>query len=171
MVENGYVHEDFRKEAMKLNWEIQESKAKTSIVKAWDMFNESFDDNEQDIVTAFHQVISENTKFVSVAELCSVVQFLRELRKDELADEIINLYAEKRGDEKRLFSLKDQPFGHLVKDRKVSEVFNKVSKDHEEKRTLREVSDKISQKDGWGSDDEGFWRKQVLKTITRCLKM
>ncbi len=154
VVENGYVHESLREEATKLNQEIHESKAKTSIVKAWDIFRDSFDDNEKDLVDALVRALSENSKYVSVPELEGVVRFLRELGKNELADKMIDLFVEKRRNEKQLFSLQEQPFGDLVKDPKLIEAFNKVSEGHKEKRTLREVLHKISEKDGWGPDDE-----------------
>jgi len=106
VVENGYVNErQLLREATRLNEEILAEKSENSFREAWKKFNESFADNDQEVINCLSESFKDNAKYISPVNLDGTVRLLRNLGKNKLATKIIQLYIEKRSTETELFNL------------------------------------------------------------------
>ncbi len=154
-VERGYVDEDlFKDEARKYNQQIVASKLQQSFGDSWRAYHDSFENNEEAVVKELYDSFKINVKYISPGSLDGIVRLFGELGKNELADEIIDIYIKERQNEKKLFSLSDYDFAGGIRDKRIIEKFNVLHETQKEKRTLKDVLDKIAGKDGWGHDDE-----------------
>jgi len=155
-VEQGYINEcSFLEEARKLNQQIIAHKSYKSFEEAWGAYHNSFDDDAREVVDAIYKSFQSSIKYIGPMQLEGTVTLFRELGKDDLADEIIELYIDKRkNDNKEIFDLSRFSFRSHIKDKKIIEKFAKVHESHREKRTLKEVLGKIAGKNGWDHDDE-----------------
>lgn len=155
VVERGYVDEDlFKDEARKYNQQIVASKLQKSFSDAWRAYHDSFDNNTEAVVNGLYNSFKNNVKYIPPYNLDGTVQIFREIGKNELADEIVDIYIKERCNEKRLFSLGEYHFASEIRDKKIIEKFAAVHESQKEKRTLKDVLAKIAGKDGWGHDDE-----------------
>lgn len=153
-VEHGYVDEEiFKDEARKLNQQIVASKSHDSFSKAWRPYHESFDNDEDAVVNGIYNGFKDNIKYISPNNLDGTVQLFRELEKNEMADEMIDVYIKERQDEKKLFSLSEDHFAINIRDKKITEKFTAVYAAQKEIRTLKDVLAKIAGNDSWGDDD------------------
>lgn len=154
-VEHGFINEGpFLDEATVKNNELKASKSQRSYSHTWKMFHDTFDDNSSELVKELYNSFKLNVKYITPINLDGTVRLFRELGENQLADEIIQLYITERKHEKRLFALDDYAFSGDIKDKKLIEQFTTVHQLQKEKPMLRDVIDKISQKDGWGQNDE-----------------
>lgn len=156
VVEHGYVNESkFIEEAMKKNNEFISSKSVESFSSIWRRsFHNTFDSNEDELVSELYNTFKQNARFISVTNLDGTVRLFRELGKDQLADDIIDLYVQEKRDEKAVFALSNHPFRGDIKDNKLKDKFVEIHESQKEERTLKDVLAKLSDKDGWGADDE-----------------
>lgn len=119
-VENGYISErHLLQEASRLNEEILAVRSENSFREAWRKFNESFADNDQDVINCLSDSFKNNAKYISPVNLDGTVRLLRNLGKDKLATKIIRLYIEKRDAETELFNLESTSFAGEIRDREV----------------------------------------------------
>lgn len=154
-VEHGYIDDvPFLEEASKKNDELVASKSQRSHSNTWKMFHDSFEDNAEELINELYNSFKQNYKYISPMNLDGTVRLFRELGKSALADEIIKIYIAERKCEKRLFALDDYAFSGDIKDEQLIEQFTAAHEAQKEKPTLRDILDKISQKDGWGQNDE-----------------
>ncbi len=156
LVENGYVdNTSFLEIAREKNDEVIAAKQENSLRKAWSLFHDSFEDNEAQIVENLYKSTISNVKVVSPANLNATVSLLRELKQDEKANSLIDKYIELKQDKPGVFNLEDYPFSGDVNDEIIIEKFaqqkNALSK---EDRTIKQVIEEISEKDGWSDKDE-----------------
>ena len=162
LVEQGYVNEnDFVTEARKRNGKIIESKSKGSFTEAWEAFHYTFGDNEEEVVQGIFDSFKNTVKYISILDLNATASLFRELGRDVLADQVIDIYIMERQNEKRLFALDSNLFRGNITDKVLIEKFDKINESLKTRRTLRDVLTKIAGKDGWGGDDE-----EILSTAS-----
>jgi hypothetical protein len=162
MVERGYVNdESFMAEATKLNEQVKSAKSRSSLDEAWRILDESFDDNESEVVNKFHNYFKDNVKYLRPTDLDGVVTILRFLGQEELADNLIQDYIKTRSDEPQLFALRKSPLWGHFRDKKLTEAFDKVDESQRDLRTVKDVLEEIADTDGWNPDDE-----RVLSSAT-----
>ena len=156
-VENGYVDEGpFLDEARKLNLQVVAIKSEKSITEAWNIYHDSFDNNEKEVVSVLYDSFKRNVKYISPLSLDGTVRLFRELGKDELADEMTDLYITERKNEEEIFDSSDHHFSSHIKDKKIIEKFAVMHDSLKKKvtKTIKDVLSKIAGKDSWGQDDE-----------------
>lgn len=155
-VEHGYINETtFLEQAKIKNDEFISSKSVESFSSIWrSSFHNTFEDNEDELVDKLYKNFTQNAKYISVVNLDGTVQLFRQLGRDQLADEIIDLYISEKTGEKKIFALNKHPFRGDIKDNKLKDKFAAVYETQKEIRTLIDVLEKLSDRDGWGQDDE-----------------
>ena len=142
LVENGYVSERYLlREATKLNEEILAARSESSFREAWRKFNESFADNDQDVIDCLSDSFKSNAKYISPVNLDGTVRLLRNLGKDKLATKIIRLYIEKRDAETELFNLESSSFAGEIRDREVVLKFREKYKSLKTRLSPQELCD------------------------------
>lgn len=144
LVENGYLDETKLHAAAELYSEkIQLSRSQASFQAAWDKFNESFDDNAQEVIDNLSDSFRHGAKYITPANLDGAVRLLRYLGRDKLATRIIDLYIEKRRDEVTLFNLDTRLINGSIKDREVIEKFERTFNSVREHHSLESLCEKI----------------------------
>ena len=153
IVEHGYVNgNNFLDEAMKLNQQIITSKSQKSIRDAWLYYLDSFDNNGSEVIAKFYDISKSNLKYMNPVELDGIVEFLRELNKNELANEIIDLFIAERKNE-NIFNIRSQFYRRNIKDKTIIEKFTKMNEPYKQKKTFTDVLKEIAGKDGWNPED------------------
>lgn len=98
-VQSGYfIEEDIKIQLAKNNEEIIASKSNVSFYKAWELYNNSFEDNQDEIVTAIYNSFKGNTKYIDILKLDEAICLFRELYENDKVEEIIVLYFSARNE-------------------------------------------------------------------------
>ena len=154
-VETGFVNEQLLiPQAEKLNDQIVATKSENTLREAWRIYHDSFGDDEEILVESIRKSILKHSKYISPSGLNASVKLLRDLDQGELADNLIDQYVLDRKDEKELFDLTNYPFREDISDAKINAEFQKLSDESKEQITLKQVLEKLSNKSGWGAEDE-----------------
>jgi len=160
VVENGYVVEhDLKEEADTLNERIIAERGENAFSKAWRLYHDSFDNNEDDLVNNLADKFKKNVKFISPINLNGTVKLFRELDKNDLADEITEFYIEHNRDRNKLFDLNNYPFRGDITDQKILKRFDEIFLETKKLKTLKDVLYEIIGKNGWGGEDEKILSK------------
>ena len=155
LVENGYLDEnDLQAEARQLNEKIQAGRSAASLQDAWRKFNESFDDNAKEVIESLSNSFTDNAKHISPTNLDGSVRLLRYLGKNALASRIIDLYIQKRGEEKGLFQLDSSLLAEDLKDRELLAKFQQKQQKLQAKRSLADIFEQLLN-NGETVDEEG----------------
>ena len=164
LIGKGYVTEDeFYMAAEKKNDEIIATKGQNSFSEAWNIYHNNFRNNEEEVVEQLFEALKKWVKHVSPLNLQGTVGLLRELKRNDLADEAIEYYIEQRKSETGLFDLQEYPFSGDVTDETIINQFKETFKTISDikTRSLEEVVSKIADKNGWSKEDV-----QILSTAT-----
>jgi len=154
VVETGYVNARvLRKTATNLNSQVLANKGDKSFSEAWRLYHDSFSDNQDQVVDLMFSRFKENAAYITPMNLNGTVSLLRELNRDDLADECIEYYIETRKSEYKLFDLDDYAFADDITDPGIKNAFEKAMVDAEPELTLRDVVTRIAGKNGWGIKD------------------
>ena len=155
LVENGYVDEkSLRAEAMVLNEKILAAYSENSFQEAWKKFNESFADNDQEVIACLSDSFKHNAKYISPVNLDGTVRLLRYLGKDKLATKIIDLYIDKRKIDTDLFNLDASALPGEIKDREVLMKFKEKYESISAKLSLQEICDQLLACDSCSDEEE-----------------
>jgi len=155
VIETGYVDEgSFLEAAKNTNAQVIANKSKNSFNNAWNLFNDTFAHNKDELVNAFEKGLKENAEYISPSNLNSMVRLLRDLGKDGLVSELIDAYIEKNNDKPELFNLSNYAFVGDIDDKELISKFNLIFNETKSIKTLDDVLRHISEKNGWGTSDE-----------------
>ncbi|MBI5589772.1 MAG: hypothetical protein HY881_04765 [Deltaproteobacteria bacterium] len=154
IVETGYVSEaKLTKPLDDLNLQILANKGDKSFGEAWRLYHDSFENNQDQVISLIYERFKENTKYVSPLNLNGTVSLLRDLGRGDLADDCIQHYVNERKDNPEVFDLDRNPFARDIKDPKIIEEFNKKFVKLSPQKSLRETIAGIAGKNGWGRTD------------------
>ncbi|MBW7877570.1 MAG: hypothetical protein H3C47_16455 [Candidatus Cloacimonetes bacterium] len=151
----GYIDEDkFRHEAAKKNSEIVLSKSLGSYGQIWEIFHDSFDENKDQLIQAFSQKFTKDSKHLDPRQLNEVVGLFKGLGEAQNASEIIAIYIEQRGEETELFNINRLPrvFQNQL-DQEIVEKFNKKYQDSVMVESLADVLNRIDRNKSWSDRD------------------
>jgi hypothetical protein len=125
VVETGYVDEgNLLEKAKKANDEIIANKSHYSFSSAWSLFHDTFENNEEELINTLTESFSQNARYSSPLDLNSTVGLLRELGKNDLANDIIEIYVKTNEDKNELFDLDRSTILGKITDRKLIQRFN-----------------------------------------------
>lgn len=154
-VETGFVNDqELLAVAEQFNNQIIATKSENSLREAWRIYHDSFGDDEDLLVESIKKSILKHTKYISPSGLNASVRLLRDLGRDDLADELIEHYVQTRKGEEKLFDLSSYHFREDISDPKINAEFQKISNESKKKLTVKKVLERISGKNGWGGADE-----------------
>jgi hypothetical protein len=171
LVENGYVDEKrLREEAAVLNEKVLATYSENSFQEAWKKFNESFDDDDQEVITCLSDSFKHNAKYISPVNLDGTVRLLRYLGKDKLATKIIDLYIDKRNAESELFNLDASALPGEIKDREVIKKFRKKHESLSERLSLPEICDHLLACDSCSDEEESHLSQATIEEYVQLFK-
>ncbi len=155
LVENGYLNDEkLRADADLYADKILQGYSQASFQAAWGKFNESFDDNAQDVIDNLSDSFTNGAKYITPANLDGAVRLLRYLGRDALATRIIDLYIEKRRSEVALFNLDGRSLHSSIKDQEVIEKFQRTFESIREHHSLEALCEKILSNHGEHDQEE-----------------
>ena len=155
LIQNGYVDERrLLEEAAVLNDKILAARSEHSFQEAWRKFNESFDDNAQEVIDCLSSSFQNNAKYINPVNLDGTVRLLRHLGKDKLATKIIDLYIKKRSDEVELFNLDSEPALGEIRDQEIVTKFREKFTSLRGKTSLSEIFARMLRSDHPADEDE-----------------
>jgi len=82
---------------------IVASRLNNSFFEAWELFHNSFEDNQDEVLDAMHKSFLRSVQQITPVNMNSTIALFKALGRQKQAREMIDYYMEKRGDESRLF--------------------------------------------------------------------
>ena len=154
-VRTGYfVDAEFDKAASEKNRRIVAAKATGSFTQAWRTYHDSFNDDQEFVVSTLYESFKVNAKYITPVNLNGTVRLFRELGEDAKADELIDLYIKVRADEPELFNLSEYSFSGDISDQKVREAFDKAYEGVAVSESVKDVLVRLAGSNGWNNKDE-----------------
>lgn len=156
-VMTGYfIEENVKDRASTKNREVIASKSEGSFTKAWELYHYSLENNKDEVIKTLYSSLEENAEYISPMNLNGTVTLFRELGEDQKADEIIDIYINKRKGTPALFNLDDSfsnPFSGDIQDVEVRRKFKATWMDAFEEENPEDVIARLSKSNGWGPSD------------------
>jgi hypothetical protein len=141
LVENGHASEkDLIAEATLWNEQYLLSRTDLSFQEAWSKFNESFDDNVQELIDCLSGSFHTQARHIDPVNLDGAIRLLRFLHREKLATKILDSYIKKRAQEPELFNLANYAPGEL-RDREVIRKFKLATEQARSQQTVQELCD------------------------------
>jgi aminopeptidase N len=145
--ETGFVEE-----AQKLEAQILASELEQSFSAAWNLFHETFADNQPELVKALLDSFKRSVQHISPINLSGTTMLLRQLGEDAAANDLIDFYMDKRANEVALFDLDNHPFSGEIQDEVVRSRFNKQFSENNVTMSLKDAVIHISAGNGWSQE-------------------
>lgn len=117
IIERGYLEETgFEDAAKALDSRFRAHELEQSFTTAWSLFHNTFAANQDELVTSLRESFKASVKFISPMNLSATTGLLRELKKGDLANELIDYYLETRATDTKTLDLKNNPFSDDIRD-------------------------------------------------------
>jgi hypothetical protein len=141
-----------------------------SFRKAWDIYHNSFDNNEQQVVDEICSSFQRSVQTISPMDLNGTIQLLKNLNFPKKADEILHHYMEKRNESRTFFDLSEYAFGSEITDPDVRAAFEAKYMSFQDDRTPADILKKIAKHDSWSRDDIALLAAQSVNDFYRIFK-
>jgi hypothetical protein len=153
-VRNGYFDKSkILNEATKENQIIIVSRTKDSFRKAWDMYHDSFENNQDNMLNCLSESFMSNLDNITLSDLNNFISLLRELKENEKASSLIDIFIKNKQESKRTCDLKENILFNEVKDAEIIDKFNQVHQISFIPQTATQVLSRIAGRDGWMTED------------------
>ncbi|SHL58264.1 P-loop NTPase fold protein [Rhodanobacter sp. OK091] len=153
-LEQGYVVE---KDFVEVVDSFQEMALKNnhdgSFTQAWELFHDTFSNNEKELVETLRKRFMEDAKWISLGNAMATVKLMRELERDDVGDELMLCWIEMAKKENK--DLLDLRHAHLFSgsiDEKFKDAVKHAYVEDRALPALGETIIDISVKSGWGVD-------------------
>lgn len=154
-IEAGFFDlEEVNRLALARNDEVLQQKSAQEFHDAWDLYHNTFADNEDQLVEALQKSLVKNALTVSPTNLNGTVVLLRDLGREEEADELIEQYVLARKEQPKIFDLNNYAFGADVTDKKIRDIFLSKYEEIDNRPSLIDVLERLSSTNGWSPIDE-----------------
>lgn len=121
--------------------------------KAWDVFHDSFDDNEDLVIQSFIQGTKESIGHITANQLDSVIGVLKDLGEKDKASELIDFYIENRTSNPEAFNLNSYDVYKKIVDKEIVEKFNSAYSSARIKGDFKIVLARLNLSGGWDDED------------------
>lgn len=148
-------------EILRKNDAEKEADTAGALERAWRLFHDSFEDNEDEILKAMEEGLRRSVQTVAPMNLNSTITLFRKLDKGQTADSLIEYFIEKHRDNPKVFDLENSAFGGEVTDEVIRKRFAEELKREVKLPTIFEAVTNAAKNQGWTKQDE-----QVLSAAT-----
>ncbi len=170
-IKNGYFDEDkLLTVAKRFNETRERDTGAESFAAAWDMYHDSFDNNETEVMSAIHRSALKHIAVIRPNDLNSVVVFLKEFDRKEEAVDIIKKYIESHPNFEEYKDLDHVFWASDVKDPDVVEAFKTKKASIVDKRDPSTVLEQIAQNSGWNVEDTELVAKLTVDDFYSLFK-
>ncbi|PYA62836.1 hypothetical protein DMW53_02710 [Serratia marcescens] len=154
LVRQGYLdREKFTIAMTDINQQTINNKKNNSYKSAWDIFHNSFSDNQQLVTQQLLDTFILNIYQVTPSDLDGLVDVFRTLGEDDKASKVIDEFISKRRGDVELFNPDSFDFHRKLEDREIINRFRVIYSHGKPKRTIKEVLERISGQNGWNNED------------------
>lgn len=127
IVERGYVEgTGFVEVAKKLNEELRSNEMSVPFTAVWRRFHNSFSDDQDAFIAELYDTALHAIAHIGSGDLNGTVRLLRDLKRDDLADSLIDKFVDANKAKPSTFDLKEHPFGGTIDDTKLRATFDAV---------------------------------------------
>jgi hypothetical protein len=113
-IRSGYFDaEIIDKYARPMHEDIVAGNNQDAFRQAWTTFNGSFDDDEDEVVTAIATALRQRVQYVPLNGLNSTIELLKRLGRSSVATELIKFYIENRDENEKFWEIDDHPFTEI----------------------------------------------------------
>ncbi len=117
VVERGYVEgTGFVEQAKKFDDDLRGREMSVPFNAVWQNFHGSFSIDQDTFITDLHKTAQHAIAHIGSSDLNGTVRLLRELRRGDLADDLIDRFIEANKSQPSTFDLQDHPFGGSIDD-------------------------------------------------------
>lgn len=142
IVERGYVEGTGLVEvAKKLDEELRSKEKSVSFSAVWRRFHNSFSDDQDAFIAELYDTALHAIAHIGIGDLNGTVRLLRDLKRDDLADSLIDKFVDANKAKPSTFDLKEHPFGGSIDDAKLRATFDAV---HSEFRKLPGLEEAVT---------------------------
>lgn len=150
VIERGYLEETgFTEAAKTLDAQFRAQDLEQSFTVAWNLFHNTFADNRAELIQTLYDSFKKSVKHINPINLNGTTNLLRELGRDDLANELIDFYLDVRAAEDGILDLESYPFSGDIKDPVIWERFNKRKAETKALLPLSEAVKHIAANAGW----------------------
>lgn len=154
-IENGFFKkETLLEQAEILSKHYKKSKFKNSFFEAWDLYHDSYQNNEEEVIKRLFDEYKENFEIISLSNLNSLIGFFRKLGEDEKANDLIKFGVTNREAPREYFRLSNH---HSIETLDINlkeafiEKFESLIPNLDLKETFLEIA-----KNGWDKEKMEF---------------
>lgn len=127
VVERGYLEgSGFAELAQQMDQSARGHEKSERFSAVWRRFHDSFVGDQDEFITDLHSAALEAIATVGSGDLDGTVRLLRNLERDDLADELIESYIDAHVADPSAFDLKEHPFGGSINDTRLRQRFDEV---------------------------------------------
>jgi hypothetical protein len=143
-----------RTEAAELTKGIEASRVNNSFFEAWELFHNSLENNQEEVLDAMHESFLSSVKQITPLNMNNTIALFKALGRREQAAEMIDYYMEKRGDEPRLFDPRVYLMFGELSDPDVAKAFNEkhASLKQQQRTDPAEILRSIAETNGWNAE-------------------
>jgi hypothetical protein len=153
-VERGFFDEAGVKcQADELQKKLEFGDKTVAFEKAWRLFHDSFDDNQDAVLDEMINSVKENVMVISPIMLSGTVAFLKEFEHEEEAKELVRFYMDHCQEAPDFWNLHRHPFLTRVTDPDVRDAFEKKFTIDATPLDPAEILKRIGGQSGWGQED------------------
>ncbi|NQS87097.1 hypothetical protein ACRPHS_03555 [Pantoea allii] len=135
------------------NQEAIHNKKANGMNRAWEVFHNSFRDNEAEVLQAFIDGVKESVAHVTANQLDSAIAVIRDLGGREKATEIIDFYIDSRMSTPEIFNLNSFDIYKPIQDKEINEKFNDAYASAKPQGDFKEVLSRLNGSNGWKDED------------------
>lgn len=147
-VRDGYFDPaQIEKHAQESHDKVIATKAGGSFSDAWRLYQDSFADNQEEVLDALYDSFMKNFRYITPPNLNSTVMLFKNLGRHEQAIEMLKCYVDNRNEPRSFFDLADFPFRGDISDPDVNQAFAAKCAELEEKLDLHAML--LALKDSW----------------------
>jgi len=127
IVERGYVDgTGFAEIAKTLDADFRRTELSEPFSAVWDRFHSSFSNDQDEFIEDLHSAAVLAIDNIGSGNLNGTVSLLRQLKRDDLADDLISRYVDGHMKTPEAFDLASHPFGGTIDDPKLRAAFDSV---------------------------------------------
>lgn len=127
IVERGYVKgTGFIEVAKKVDEELRNKVRSVPFNAVWSRFHGSFSGDQETFIAELYDSALQAIAQIGSGDFNGTVQLLRELKRDDLADDLIDKFVGANNAKPSIFDLKEHPFGGTTDDVKLRDRFDAI---------------------------------------------
>jgi hypothetical protein len=138
--------------------------------RAWDLYHDSFDDNQQQVLDAIREAFFADITHIDVVNLNGTISMFKELGRRDQALEMLEAYINAHRQNSTLLNLADHPFRDQVTDPDVQQALQRYAIATGAKNDVVAILRNIVENKGWHPDEIAILARAPVDEYRRIFK-